>query len=238
MLQFPEVTVIEASANLWWTGAINQCISDALNYVEPDDLLLTLNNDNELPVDYLKNLIDCHFKYPKAIITSVIYDIKKGNLVSAGYRQNWLLATAYPIDFKADCLPTDHTVAEVTHASGRGSLFPVQVFQHLGLFDEKHLPHYFSDYDFTIKATRANYKIYSCLNCKVYSYVDETGLVKVLNKFSIKTFYNYFASIRSPGNLSARWWFGWNNCPRWYLPVYMLIDLIRVGGGYFKNLLK
>jgi len=94
-------------------------------------------------------------------------------------------------------------VVEVTHASGRGTLFPIEIFKQLGLFDELHLPHYAADYDFTFKAARANYKIYSCSDCKVYSYVEETGMVTVLNRCSLKSFIDYFTSIRSPANLKA-----------------------------------
>ncbi|WP_347988186.1 glycosyltransferase family 2 protein [Methylomonas sp. AM2-LC] len=236
--QFPEVVVINANNSLWWTGAINRSIAYALEHANNDDLLLTMNNDNEVPSDYLQNLLNNYHQHPNAIITSVIHDIKTGELVSWGYRQNWLYATAYPVNFAKEHIPDDTTLAEVTHASGRGTLFPISVFREIGLYDEQHLPHYLADYDLTFKAARAGYRIYSSLNCKVFSYIDETGLVKVLNKFTLSSFINYFTSIRSPGNLKARWWFAWHNCPRWLLPIYVSLDLLRVSGGYFKNILS
>ena len=118
---------------------------------------------------------------------------------------------------------------------GRGTLFPIEIFKQLGLFDELNLPHYAADYDFTFKAARANYKIYSCSDCKVYSYVEETGMVTVLNRFSLKSFIDYFTSIRSPANLKARWWLGWNNCPKYFLLVYFIFDYFRTSGSYFKH---
>lgn len=236
--QFPDVVVVEADSALWWTGAINRSIAYALAHANDDDTLLTMNNDNEVPADYLQNLAANYRKYPDAIITSVVHDIKTGELVEPGYRKNWLLATAKPVDFARDHLPGDPNAVEITHASGRGTLFPIQVFKQLGLFDELHLPHYAADYDFTLKAARAHYRIYSCLNCKVYSYVEETGIVKVLNQFSIKSFIDYFTSIRSPANLKARWWYGWNNCPKWLLAIYFVFDFIRISGSYFKNFVR
>jgi len=233
--QFPDVVIINADSSLWWTGAINRSLAYAIEHAAADDTLLTMNNDNEVPTDYLQNLVDNYRKFPNTIITSVVHDIKTGQLISLGYRQNWFLATAYPINFSKDHLPNATGVVEVTHASGRGTLFPLQVFKLLGLFDERRLPHYAADYDFTFKAVRAGYRIYSCLNCQVFSYVEETGLIKVLNKFSMKSFFEYYTSIRSPANLKTRWWFGWNNCPRWYLPIYIMIDFFRISGGYFKN---
>jgi GT2 family glycosyltransferase len=236
--QFPDVVVINADSSLWWTAAINRSIAYALEKAQPEDLILTMNNDNEVPKDYLQNLLHNYALFPNAIITSVIHDINTGKLVSSGYRQNWLYATAYPVNFAKDHVVNFPKVVEVTHASGRGTLFPQAVFRELGLFDEQHLPHYLADYDFGFKATRAKYHIYSCLDCQVFSYIDETGLVKVLNKFSLSSFINYLTSIRSPGNLNARWWFALQNCPKKYLVSYILLDFLRVLGAYFKNLLK
>ena len=232
---FPNVIVINAENSLWWTGAINRCVSYVLKNADAEDALLTMNNDNEVPEDYLQNLATNYNKYPNSIITSVVYDIKTHNLISTAYKQNWLLAKVKTLNFEKDHLPNDADVVEVSHASGRGTLFPLDVFKKIGLFDETHLPHYAADFDFTFKAARANYKIYACLDCKVFSYIEETGMTKVLNKFSLKSFINYFASIRSPANLKARFWYGWNNCPKYYLPIYFIFDFIRISGSYFKT---
>ena len=236
--QFPKVVVINAENSLWWTGAINRSIAYALEHAVTEDVLLTLNNDNELPVDYLENLLANFRKFPNAIITSVVHDIKTREQIFVGCRQNWYLAKAYPVDIERDHLPNDPDVIELTHANGRGTLFPIEVFRNLGLFDEQHLPHYGADEDFTFKAARSHYRIYACLNCIVFSYYEETGLVKVLNKLSFTSFINYFTSTRSPANLKVRWWIGWNNCPRRLLPIYLTIDFIRISGAYFKNFIK
>ncbi|MDD4914637.1 MAG: glycosyltransferase family 2 protein [Methylococcales bacterium] len=235
--QFPDVVLLNADSSLWWTGAINRCVSHVLAHADAGDSLLTLNNDNELPADYLQNLAASQARYPGAIITSVIHDIKTGQAASTGYRINWLLASATLVDFERDHLPGDPDCVAVTQACGQGTLFPVQAFRDLGLYDEWRLPHYAADYDFTFRAARAGYPIYLCRQCKVYSYVEETGLVKVLEKFSLKSFIDYFTSIRSPGNLRVRWWYGWNNCPKIYLPTYLLLDFMRVFGSYFKKLI-
>lgn len=232
--QFPDAVVIKADNSLWWTGAINKCIEYALAHADREDTLLTMNNDNELKADYLEHLVINHNKYPNGIITSVIHDIKNGELISPGYRQNWLLATAYPVSFPNDHVQDDEETVQVTHASGRGALFPLEVFKKIGLFDEKGLPHYGADYDLAFKAARANYPIYSCLNCKVFSHIEETGMVKVLDKISVGSLLDYFTSIRSPANLKTRWRLGINNCPPPLLPWYLILDFIRVFGGYFK----
>lgn len=235
---FPEAVVLSAPNTLWWTGAMNRCVEYVLQHAAANDFLLTLNNDTELPPDYLEELAANSLKYPKAVLTSMIHDIATGKPQgSAGYRQNWLTAQAEPIRFETSHLPHDGNAAEVTHASGRGTLYPVSVFRQIGLFDERHLPHYGADYDFSHKARRAGYPIYVCRNCRVFSHVDATGMTVVRNRLSLKSFINYFKNIKSPANLKVRWWYGWNNCPRALFPSYIVLDVLRITGSYFKHFL-
>lgn len=235
---FPQTVIIDADSTLWWTGAMNRCVKYVLEHAAEDDALLTLNNDTELSVDYLANLATNFHKYPKSIITSVVHDIKNGEpLPVAGYQQNWWLAKMTPLSFAQHHLTDDANTVELSHASGRGSLFPLVAFRHLGMFDERHLPHYAADYDFSFRAARAGFKIYACRDCHVLSYVEETGMTKVRNQFSWKSFVNYFTCIRSPANLPARWWLAWNNCPKGLLPSYILLDFVRIGGNYFRYFL-
>jgi len=233
--EYPDVILLTGDKSLWWTGAINICVRYVLEYAKESDMLLTLNNDTELPTDYLQQLVSCSQKYQNTIITSVIHDIKNGELAGIGYRQNWLVAKELPVNFEKHHVDNDNDVIEVTIASGRGTLFPIAVFNKVGLYDEKHLPHYGADADFAFKAARAGFKIYVSKNCRVLSYVEATGLTSVRSNFSIKTFLDYLTSIRSPANLKARFWYGWNNCPKIIFPIYMVIDLVRILGGYFKH---
>lgn len=235
--EFPDVIIINADNNLWWTGAINRCVLYVLKHAGTDDYLLTLNNDTELPLDYLSEFAILSRKYPHSVLTSVTYDIFTRKRVSIGNRQNWLTAKSKAVTFEQDHLPDDKNVIEITHASGRGTLFPVAVFRQVGLYDEQHLPHYGGDYDFSLKARRAGFPIYICDNCRVFSHVDATGMETVRNQISLKSFLDYFTSIRSPANFKVRWWYGFNNCPKALFPTYIMIDMVRVIGGYFKHVL-
>lgn len=236
--EFPDVVVLNADSSLWWTGAMNHCVDYVLQHAGEDDFLLTLNNDTELPTDYLSAFAAHSSQYPNAVLTSVVHDIATGKRIAVGHRQNWLTAQAKAVTFEHDHLPGDDKVIAVTHASGRGTLFPIAVFRQLGCYDEQRLPHYFADYDFSLKAQRAGFPIYVCSDCRVFSYVDANGMTAVRNQFSFKSFINYFSSIRSPANLKGRWWYGWNNCPKALLPTYLMLDLIRITGSYFKHFIS
>lgn len=234
---YPNVIIINADSSLWWAGAINRCITYVLanaDNEDNEDTILTLNDDTELPEDYLYNLSKNHNKYPNSIITSVIINIKSKLIADIGYRKNWVMATTKPVNFNDDHVDNDKNIIELSHATGRGTLFPIIVFYKIGFFDEKHLPHYGADDDFSFKAANAGFKIYVSQECRVFSYIEETGQATVLSKLTIKSFINYFFGIRSPANLNARFWVGWNNCPKFLLPSYLIFDFIRVTGGYFK----
>lgn len=74
--EYPEIVLLSGDSSLWWTGAINVCVRYVFEHADIDDGLLTLNNDTELPSDYLQQLVNCSHQYPNSIITSVIHDIK------------------------------------------------------------------------------------------------------------------------------------------------------------------
>jgi len=112
---FPDVVVLNADSSLWWTGAMNRCVGYVLKHADGNDSLLTLNNDTELPPDYLAEFAAYMSKYPHAILTSVPYDIVTGQRLSVGYRQNWLTARAKVVTFEQDHLPGD----EMLSADGR-----------------------------------------------------------------------------------------------------------------------
>lgn len=236
--EYPDVVVLNADGSLWWTGAMNRCVEFVLAHAADNDLLLTLNNDTELPVNYLSEMAKQAVKYPHSVLTSVVHDIATGERVNEGFRQSWWGAKDRRVRFAEHHVPGDENAMGVSLVSGRGTLIPVEVFRKAGLYDERHLPHYAADYDYGHKASRAGYPAYVFQSCKVFSYVEATGLSAVRNKFSFGSFVKYLTNIKSPANLSARWWYAWNNCPKVILPWYMVLDSLRLVVGYLKYFIK
>jgi len=201
---FPEVDLISAESNLWWTGAINLCVKYALEKGDPDsDYILTLNNDLVVDTDYLENLLTAATRHEDAIITSACHDIKTRKLVSPGYRQNWVTSKAKKIKPDTDCLPGEQ-LAETTHASGRGTLIPMKVFKEIGLYDERHFPHYGADYDLSFRARRSGQRILVSYEAKVFSHIEATGLTAIRRDLSWSAFRRYLSacSLNQIFNLS------------------------------------
>jgi len=155
-------------------------------------------------------------------------------MVSPGYRQSWLTTKARPINPLTDHLPYDKNIASVTHAAGRGTLIPLNVFEKIGLFDERHLPHYGADYDLSFRAARMGCLVLVNFLAPVYSHIEETGMTQIRENFSLKGLQQYLTNIKSPANLRARWWLAVNNCPKILLPTFLIIDMMFIIGSYFK----
>jgi GT2 family glycosyltransferase len=234
-LKHPEVTVLQGDGSLWWTGATNLCITHVLDHCRNNDAVVTLNNDLEVDADYLFSLADAAHRYPNTLIGSVSFDITTGNLIDPGFRHSWITSKSKRLDPLRDCLPSDPDMAEVTHLPGRGTLIPVKVLRHIGLFDFKHLPQYGADYDLSFRARRFGYGALIAYKAQVFSHAEETGLTKIREKLSVSSFYNYLTNRRSPANLKVRFWMAINNCPRWLLPLYLPLDIALVIGSYFKH---
>lgn len=231
--QYPEVKLLHGNGNLWWTGATNECIRYILNHAGPDDFVVTLNNDLELDEDYLQQMLHAIHTKSDSIFMSASYDIKnKNTLIEPGRRMNWLIAKAIKIN------PSKYNftgLAEVTHAPGRGTVFPVEVFNKVGLFDFDKFPHYAADYDLTHRAKKSGYSIFINYDAKLYSHVEKTGLTGFRQKKNLSGLIGYLSNIKSPACLRYRWRYAINNCPPLFFPTFIILDAIFIIGSYFKS---
>ena len=224
------MAVLNGNGSLWWSGATNECVKYILSRAKRRDLIVTLNNDLELASDYLEKMLQALESKRDIILMSASYDIAEPKtLVEPGQRMDWLRAKEIAVDAKKY---NYFGLAEVTHAPGRGTVVPVEVYRQIGLYDFNSLPHYGADYDFTHRARRAGYKIYINYDAKLYSHVKATGSSKYRGQRSLTGLIDYLTSIKSPACLKCRWRFAKKNCPMLLLPSFIIIDTVRVIGSY------
>ncbi len=171
---FPEVSILRGDGNLWWTGAVELGVAHILPRSEPNDMVLLLNNDLTIDDDYLENLVEASGKEERTIVGSTLFDFHTRLFVEAGVtidsrlnlypNANWDHVAGCDVDHHVDVLP------------GRGMLIPREVFSTVGSFNRRKLPHYGSDYEFSIRAKRAGYNLLVAHKARVYSRQDLTGL--------------------------------------------------------------
>ena len=232
-LLYPDIKILSGDGNLWWTASINLGIKYALS--KNPKYILTLNNDTIVPSDFIEKMKYWAKIKPEAILGSLAVNVTTGEVVFAGEAINWKFAK---FDNYLDNLDPDsyQGLREVTHLPGRGMLIPVDVINNIGLFDEKNLPHYGADYDFSLRAANYGYDIYCNYDSKLLTYPDESGSVYLRNRKNIKNYYLHLFGIKGGGNLKDFYYIAKNNCPKKYFIPFLFFGFIRrIGGYWLKN---
>lgn len=232
---YPKTTVLHGDGDLWWSGAINMAISEALE--RGSRYILLLNNDDVVPADLLNILVSYAESNPRTIVGSRIYDLHHPDrLCSAGSAVDWWWRGVYDIDVND---PPDRPL-NVPATSGQGVLIPAECFHEIGLMDAKNFPHYSGDVDFGFRARKAGYSCMILPKARVWNNRDTTG-VSINKKASLRDLWNMFFGIRSYMNIPLKYRFYMRHWPRMYLPTIFLglsyryaIILLRF---FYRNLI-
>jgi GT2 family glycosyltransferase len=142
-----DVVVISGTGSWWWAGSLDQgCRHLARTGVVDGDVLLLINDDVEIGPDFLAHALAELADQPDTLLLARQTDaatgeeIDHGGGVKADLAQMRFAAAERPDEI--NCLPT------------RGLFLRWRDFQRTGGFCPQSLPHYLSDYEFTIRAGR------------------------------------------------------------------------------------
>lgn len=228
--EFPEVIVLPGDGNLFWTAAINSGIKYALSL--NTDYVLTLNNDTVASVDFVEKMLLSAEEKPQALLGALDIDMVTKRPYYGGEIFNWRSGTS---KFLLNVLRKDEQrgLHEVSLFPGRGLLIPRLVFDTIGLFEEKQLPHYLADYDFTQQARKHGTRVYCNYEAKLYTYPEEGGDHKIRKKKTLKNYFNHLFSIRGGGNLRNFTIYTVRNCPRKDIVFALITGYFRRLGGYW-----
>ena len=228
---FPEVIVLLGDGKLFWTAATNMGIRHALK--AGADYVMTLNNDTVATENFVAKMMEGAAQHINSLIGALDIDIKTKKPYYGGEIINWALAKSrYLLDELSKS--EQHGLHEVSLYPARGLLIPRIVFQTIGLFEEKLLPHYIADYDFTLMARRNGFPIYCSYDAILYTYSDESGDKKILKNRTLKSYYNHLFDIKGGGNLRNYTIYTLRNCPRPLIPISLLVGYARRFVGFWK----
>ncbi len=229
-LQFPDVILLKGDKSMWWTAATNVGLRYALN--NDASSILTLNNDTIADPDYIAEIFKAADKAPaNALIGSTFIDVNTKEVTYRGEIVNWLLQTnSENIWLKAE--PKDGLVP-VTHFPGRGLLIPREVFEKIGLFDEKHFPHYMADYEFTLRAAKKGFPLFCAWNAKIGTYPEASGAKQLKQAKSLRAYKEHLFGIKGGANLPLFYKFAIRHCPVYALPSYLFLGTARRLIGYW-----
>lgn len=161
---YSDTTIIYGDGNLYWGGALHMAYKYLMSQNPADgDVIFFVNDDSRLEPDFLEKAVMILDNYPNDLVTGCAYGINTGNYLDG------------PVFFNLDngevtLLPA----GEVGNcASTRALLMKAKVFKEIGGFHPVLLPHYASDYEYTIRAAKKGHRIISDKNLK-YSFREDT----------------------------------------------------------------
>lgn len=229
---YPEVQVVTGDGNLFWTAGVNRGIEHALT--QGADRVMTLNNDVVAAPDFVAQMLATAAQHPTAVLGALEFDANSGETIYGGERLDFRTNTTHNLLHE---IPASRRTGlhPVTYLPGRGLLIPRAVTDKVGLFDEKRLPHYLADFDYTSVARRAGFPVYLNYDAKLSTYPEESGQTLTRKHRSLKGYYQHLFSIRGGGNMLNFTHFALKNCPKPYLPYFLLNGYARRLVGYFLH---
>lgn len=229
---YPEVDVVTGTGSLFWTAGVNRGIERALALGA--DRVMTLNNDVLAAPDFVAQMLAAAARHPRAVLGALEFDANTGEAIYGGERLNFKTNTRH--DLLAELPAARRTgLHPVTYLPGRGLLIPKAVLDKIGLFDEKRLPHYLADFDYTSGARRAGFPVYCHYEARLSTYPEESGQTLTRKHRSVRGYFQHLFGIRGGGNMVNFTHFALKNCPWPYLPYFLLNGYARRLVGYFLH---
>ena len=228
--EYPGVKAIRGDGNLWWSGATNLAVTACLE--AGCDYILLLNPDVAVEPDTVTSLLRLSQEHGDAIVAAaVLRRDDPGAVHWAGIRWGrvkpflpihtgrYIIRPGTP----ADALPEQPF--ETAEVHGRGVLVPARVFAAVGLYDEKRLPQYGADVDFSFRAARAGFRLLAAPQIRVTVHAENTGNRRPGSFGEAVRGYWRFLVCRKNGEALRVWWVMLRRHVPWYavLPSYLFI---------------
>ena len=144
------VDIISGDGNLWWAGCLNKGF-DWLeaNNISEDSIVLIINDDVIFDANFIHIGINLLKQNEKTLLLSRFRNKESGKTIETGMFADFskLHFTTATSPEKINCLST------------RGLFLYWRDIKKIGHFNSRLLPHYGSDYEYTIRAYRKGYKL-------------------------------------------------------------------------------
>ena len=167
-----DIVEIKGSGNLWWGGSIQHGLEYVSGRSSPGDYVLFLNNDTLFNENYVETLVNVSREAGGAAVGSVIHESNSNPpLVSIGPRLNLNRTAVWDLlaELSPEQLLNPAPTYQVDALSGRGTLYPADLFDRFGQMRPFWLPHYFGDYEIAMRFGRAGVPLLVSTKAIIYS---------------------------------------------------------------------
>lgn len=218
------LTVLKGKGDWWWAGSLQQGIDWLKNQNLSNDLLvLFINDDVCFSPNYLEQACRVMANKNGVLMLSQFLSPENNKI-----RESGVCADLKKLTFKvAD------SSEKVNCLSTRGLFIHWEDIKIIGDFYPKLLPHYLSDYEYTIRANRKGLKCETSAQLLIEPDFDTTGYHTVNEKFFLN-FLKKFFSKKSASNPIYLTSFILLTSPALSIPI----NLMRVWFGAGKSILK
>lgn len=196
--KYPEVHILKGDGNLWWTGAMNEGVESVIKKTKPGDFILSINNDVTFESDYLEQLVKTSEKHGRAMTGSLCRDeANKKDVLDSGVKIFWKKYRYSQTPFDA----TKEDTTDIDTISGRGVIVPVEIFEKIGKYQKRWLPHYGADYEFGFRAKKNGFPLALSYKAIVYLKNDLTGFRPEEKILSYGQAWKKLTHRKSPSNI-------------------------------------
>jgi GT2 family glycosyltransferase len=146
----PQSTVLRGEGNWWWGGSLEQGRRWLLSRRHVgDEIVLIMNDDTLFEPDFLGAGRGALEAASRSLLLAQLFSQHSGDFVEAGVHVDWrnLAFTGVRDPAQINCFST------------RGLFVRLADFLEIGRFHPLLLPHYASDYEFTIRARRKGFAL-------------------------------------------------------------------------------
>ena len=229
------LTVIKGKGNWWWAGGLQQGINWLKhNDVQASDIVLMVNDDVTFDNFFLEKAIEILKYKQNCLLHAEAFGKKSGHLLLSGVQ-----ADLRTLTFRQTSVPH-----EINCLSTMGLFMKFSDLIKIGDFYPKVLPHYFSDYEFTIRAGKKGIELCVDSALKVLLNEQSTGFVNYNVNMGFQQFIKLYFSNKSVNNPIHYTVFAILVCPKLWAPLNILkiwksaMTIIFQKVGYSVSLVK
>lgn len=185
----PESVILKGDGNLWWGGGLQKGYEWIIAHTNDEDICLLINDDTVFDNDFLSVGNEFIENNNKTLVLAQCFSQKTKKLLDAGVYA----------DLKKLSFRSAESKEEINCLSTRGLFLKVRDFKEIGGFYPKALPHYLSDYEFTIRAHKKGFTLTTEERLKLFVDEETTGLHKI-DIIGIKDYWSKYFSNRNSSN--------------------------------------
>jgi GT2 family glycosyltransferase len=230
--EFPQTIVLQGTSSMWWAAATNLGIRKSQEL--GCDYVLTYNDDNVATPGLFNNLASAVRSAPNCIISAVCCYLSEPDTVFfAGRMRAQRSDRFFYLDHDTPRSTLGKGLRRVDMLHGMCTLFPMAVFDTVGLFNEQHFPQMFGDDDLLLRASRAGFSLQVALEAVVLNDRSKTGINPYDRRLGPREIIQLLVSRKSTFQIAARTRFLWRYrrnffffCKTWIFDYLRLLTVV------------